>query len=178
MMTRERSGNFTAGSMGRTKPFSTTPSTAMGRRRRRWASAGDGIASGGSSRGASCGSAASCSSRESRSGVWASTIGVVNWLSLSVCSDHEDGRIAQLAENIRNLVALPIIPPDHPDSATRRRHSKHLEGAIPSLLKAEYAVERGFDFNRREAVCVNLLQVPLNPLKLPPAASRIRTVSG
>jgi hypothetical protein len=30
MMTRERSGNLTAGSSGRTKPFSTTPRTATG----------------------------------------------------------------------------------------------------------------------------------------------------
>jgi hypothetical protein len=33
IITRERSGSFTAGSRGRTKPFSTTPATARGRRR-------------------------------------------------------------------------------------------------------------------------------------------------
>jgi predicted nucleic acid-binding protein len=33
MITRARSGSFTAGSRGRTKPFSTTPTTATGRRR-------------------------------------------------------------------------------------------------------------------------------------------------
>jgi hypothetical protein len=52
-MTRERSGSFTVGSRGRTKPFSTTPATARGRRRRpRWTSTGDGDASGGNSGGA------------------------------------------------------------------------------------------------------------------------------
>jgi hypothetical protein len=34
MMTRECSANFTAGSSGRTKPFSTIPATATGRRSR------------------------------------------------------------------------------------------------------------------------------------------------
>src|SRR5205807_1328557 len=90
-------------------------------------------------------------------------------VSLSVRGDYEDGHVAQLAEDVGDLVLLPIIPPDHPDPAARRRRGEHLEGAVLALLKAEDLVERGLDLFRRETVSVDLLQVPLDPLELPHA---------
>src|SRR5579884_1428407 len=79
IITRACSGSFTVGSRGRTKPFSTTPLTARGRRRirPRWLSIEEGVTSAGSSGGASCGSLAICSSRARRSGLRWSIPGVV-----------------------------------------------------------------------------------------------------
>ncbi len=78
MMTRERSASFTAGSRGRTRPFSTMPATATGRRcRARCASTGNGAASGASGNGASCGSEAIRSSSAWRCGLRRSGAGVV-----------------------------------------------------------------------------------------------------
>ena len=78
MMTLDPSGSLTAGSRGRSKPFSTMPATANGRLRcPRCASIGDATASGGKSRGASGGSAAICSSRARRSALRRSAPGVV-----------------------------------------------------------------------------------------------------
>src|SRR5207245_1686656 len=36
-------------------------------------------------------------------------------LYLSVRGDHEDWYIAQVAEDVGNLVVFPVIPPDYPD---------------------------------------------------------------
>ena len=55
---------------------------------------------------------------------------------LSVCRDYEDRHFAQLAEDIGDLVVLSIVPPDHPNSAARRRLGEHLEGTVLAFLKA------------------------------------------
>jgi len=70
MMTRACRGSFTEGSRGRTRPFSTMPTTATGWRRLRgkWDSIGEMGASRGIWSGAMCGSAAICSSFARRSG--------------------------------------------------------------------------------------------------------------
>ena len=50
--------------------------------------------------------------------------------SLSVSRDNEDGRFAQFSEDVRDLVILVVISPDHPDPAARRCRREHLEGTV------------------------------------------------
>jgi hypothetical protein len=87
----------------------------------------------------------------------------------SIGGDHEDGHFAQLPENVRDLVVFSVIAPDYPDSAAGWSSGEHLEGAILPLLEVEDTLERGFDLLRREAMRVDFLQVPLDPLELPHA---------
>ena len=83
MITRACSGRRTEGSRGRTNPFSTTPATATGRRVvRRCFSIGIGVAPGAMSCGGRRGSPAMASSRERRSGVRSSVLGVVMTLAI------------------------------------------------------------------------------------------------
>src|SRR6185437_14801625 len=141
MITRACSCSFTAGSRGRTKPFSTTPATAKGRRegsRPRCASSGNALASGGSSGGDSNGSAAICSSLARRSALRLSTAGVVI-ISSSVCGDYKYRYVVQVTEDVGKFILLTVISPDHLDTAARRNCSIHLESAVLSLSYAEHS---------------------------------------
>ena len=37
---------------------------------------------------------------------------------LSIRGDYKDRRLAQLAEDVGDLIILAVLPPDHPDPAT------------------------------------------------------------
>jgi len=95
--------------------------------------------------------------------------GARHGMFLSIGGDHEDRHFAQLAEDVRDLVVLAIIPPDHPDPAARRRLPEHLEGTIRAFLEAEDAVERGLHLLCRKGMGVDLLKIPFDPLELPHA---------
>jgi len=97
---------------------------------------------------------------------------------LSVGGDHEDRRFAQLTKDVRNLVVLSVIPPDHPDPAARWCLGEHLVGTVLPLLEADDTVERGLDLLRGDVVSVNLLKVPFYPLELPDARSLVNQCPG
>src|SRR5271157_3382418 len=128
-ITRDCSGSLTRGSSRRTNLFSTTPTTATGRRWRRCVSKGRGCSSGGMAGRGRCGSEATCSSRALRRSLlrsgWGVSMGVD---SQSVGGDDEDRRLLDLSEYVRHLLVVPVISPDHPDPAARC-----LNGPTPAL---------------------------------------------
>jgi hypothetical protein len=170
IITRECSSSLTAGSSDRIKPFSTIHTTASGRRQRpRCDSTDEKGASADKSRSARGGSAAICSSSAHRAALRLSSAGVSIKFPLSISGDYEYRRVAQVAEHMRNLVVLTIVPPNHPNPPAGRCRSEHLQRAVLAFLKAESPVERRLDFLRREAVGVDLPQVPFYPFELPHA---------
>src|SRR5271166_1756407 len=152
-ITRDCSGSLTRGSSRRTRPFSTTPTTATGWRWRRCPSRGRGCSPGGMTGWGRCGSEASCSSRALRRSLLRSGWGVgMGVASQSVGGDDEDRRLVDLSEHVRNLLVLPVVSPDHPDPAARWHLCEHPEGAIATLVKLVDPVEGGLDLLGGEAV--------------------------
>src|SRR5215469_3593240 len=85
----------------------------------------------------------------------------------SVRCDDKNGRVSGFPEYVRDLVPLPIIPPNDPNLTAGRRFCLHLECTIPSPLQPQDTVECGFDLSCRETVRVDLLEIPVDPLELP-----------
>lgn len=165
-ITRECSGMLTPESNNLMTPFSIIPTTATGLRGRRCASTGRGTSPGADSGIGSGGAAASCSSNDFRLPLRSSGYGVGMGISL-VCGDDKDWRIVDLPENVRDLVRIAIVSPDHPHAATRRHLCQHTEGSILPLLKANRPIIRCLDLLGRQGVIGDLLEVPLDPFKPP-----------
>jgi len=61
--------------------------------------------------------------------------------SQSAGGDDEDRRLVDLSEHVRNLLVLPVVPPDHSDPAARWYLCEHAEGAIATLVELVDALE-------------------------------------
>ena len=62
-----------------------------------------------------------------------------------VCGDHEDWRIFGFPEYVGDLVRIAIVPPNHPNAATRRHLCQHPEGSILTRLEADDPILRCLD---------------------------------
>lgn len=111
MMTRECSGSFTAGSRGRTNPFSTTPATAN------VLDGADGPPAAMTAHWAAVWAVSAAvpwrsARREPDDLGSAGQLQGWAWELTSVGGDYKNRGVSQLAEDVRDLVVLPVVPPD------------------------------------------------------------------
>ena len=104
-------------------------------------------------------------------------LGGRHWDSPSVGGNNEDRRLVDVSEHVGNLFVLAVVPPDHPDLATRWHLGKHPERAVTAFIELVNAVEGGLDLLGGEPVSGDLLQVPFDPLESPHAISISRGCS-